>query len=70
MTDSGKFSSAALSVGFIESLRATYPYYGVRLAGGTLVLAGMFLMAYNVWRTVSGATSNQKVPVMQPVAAS
>jgi hypothetical protein len=29
----------------------------------------MFLMAYNVWRTISGQGVIQKVPVMQPVAA-
>jgi cytochrome c oxidase cbb3-type subunit I len=41
-----------LTYTFIESIRQTYPYYVVRFTGGVLVLAGMFLMAYNVWRTV------------------
>jgi cytochrome c oxidase cbb3-type subunit I len=41
-----------LTYTFIESIRQTYPYYVVRFTGGALVLAGMFLMAYNVWRTV------------------
>jgi cytochrome c oxidase cbb3-type subunit 1 len=42
----------SLTYSFIEALNATYPYYAVRLAGGIMVLGGMFLMAYNAWRTV------------------
>jgi cytochrome c oxidase cbb3-type subunit I len=41
-----------LTYTFIESIHQTYPYYVVRFTGGALVLAGMLLMAYNVWRTV------------------
>ena len=37
---------------FIESVARTYPFYAVRLLGGTLFLAGMFVMAWNVWRTI------------------
>jgi len=44
-----------LTYSFIESLKAVYPYYTVRLMGGLLYLSGMFVMAYNVWKTVSGA---------------
>jgi cytochrome c oxidase cbb3-type subunit 1 len=54
-----------LTYTFVESLKATYPYYGVRLLGGTLFFAGMLIMVYNVWRTIrSGAPARQ--PVMQP----
>jgi len=42
-----------LTYGFVESLQRMYPYYTVRLAGGVLFLAGMLVMAYNVWRTVA-----------------
>ncbi len=42
-----------LTYTFIESIRQTYPYYVVRFTGGFMVLSGMFLMAYNVWKTVS-----------------
>jgi cytochrome c oxidase cbb3-type subunit 1 len=41
-----------LTYTFVESIRQTYPYYVVRFTGGFLVLSGMFLMAYNVWKTV------------------
>jgi cytochrome c oxidase cbb3-type subunit 1 len=55
-----------LTYSFIESLKATYPYYAVRLAGGTLVLTGMFIMAYNVWKTVAARQSTADTPVVQP----
>ncbi len=40
---------------FIESLNATYPYYAVRLLGGLTYLSGMLVMAYNSFKTLSGA---------------
>jgi cytochrome c oxidase cbb3-type subunit I len=63
-------ADGTLTYTFVESLRATYPYYMVRLAGGALVFGGMFLMAYNVWRTISGHTVTHKVSVVAPAAAS
>jgi cytochrome c oxidase cbb3-type subunit 1 len=53
----------------VESLAATYPYYAVRLLGGVLVLSGMFIMIYNVWKTVASGSSPRDVPVMAPAAA-
>jgi cytochrome c oxidase cbb3-type subunit 1 len=41
-----------LTYTFVESLEATYPYYGVRLLGGLMFLSGMLIMVYNIWRTV------------------
>jgi cytochrome c oxidase cbb3-type subunit 1 len=58
-----------LTYTFVESLAATYPYYAVRLLGGVLVLAGMFIMVYNVWKTVASGASTRDVPVMAPAAA-
>ena len=55
-----------LTYTFVESLKATYPYYAVRVLGGTLVLGGMFLMAWNVWRTVAGVKQAPAVPVLAP----
>jgi cytochrome c oxidase cbb3-type subunit 1 len=37
---------------FVESVKATLPFYMVRLLGGTLYLAGMFVMAWNVVKTM------------------
>jgi cytochrome c oxidase cbb3-type subunit 1 len=58
-----------LTYTFVESLAATYPYYAVRLLGGVLVLSGMFIMVYNVWKTVASGSSARDVPVMAPAAA-
>ncbi|PIP78222.1 MAG: cytochrome-c oxidase, cbb3-type subunit I [Gammaproteobacteria bacterium CG22_combo_CG10-13_8_21_14_all_40_8] len=47
-------ADGTLTYSFVESLKFTYPYYGVRLAGGALFLIGMFIMAYNVYKTIAG----------------
>ena len=59
-----------LTYTFVESLKATYPYYVVRLGGGVLVLAGMFIMLYNVIRTVIVTEPRvDAAPVPAPVPA-
>jgi cytochrome c oxidase cbb3-type subunit 1 len=58
-------ADGTLTYTFVEALKATYPFYAVRLAGGAMVLSGMFLMAYNVIKTVTGpkaSTADQPVP--------
>ncbi|MEE9494155.1 MAG: cytochrome-c oxidase, cbb3-type subunit I [Gammaproteobacteria bacterium] len=45
-----------LTYSFVESLEAMYPFYFVRFLGGAIFLSGMFIMAYNVIKTVSGST--------------
>lgn len=45
-----------LTYSFVQSVQAMHPYYIVRLAGGVLYLSGMLVMAYNIARTVAGAT--------------
>jgi len=56
-----------LTYTFVEALKATYPFYAVRLAGGLLVLAGMFLMAYNVYKTVADRTASTALqPIFEP----
>ena len=42
-----------LTYAFVESVKATYPFYAIRLLGGLMFLSGMLLMAYNVARTVA-----------------
>jgi cytochrome c oxidase cbb3-type subunit 1 len=42
-----------LTYTFVESVKATYPFYAIRLLGGALYLSGMLVMAWNVWRTVA-----------------
>jgi cytochrome c oxidase cbb3-type subunit 1 len=42
-----------LTYTFVESVKATYPFYAIRLLGGLLFLSGMLIMAWNVFRTVA-----------------
>ncbi len=37
---------------FVESVKATFPFYVIRLCGGLLYLSGMFVMVWNVVKTV------------------
>ncbi len=53
---------------FVESVKATFPYYVVRLLGGVLYLSGMLIMAWNVVMTVKGARA-QPVPIPRVAAA-
>ncbi len=56
-----------LTYTFVESVKATYPYYVIRLAGGVLVLSGMVVMAWNMFRTIAaGKAVEGDIP---PVAA-
>jgi len=59
-------ADGTLTYTFIESLAQTHPYYITRLLGGLLVLSGMFIMTWNVWKTV--ATAREPLPVAIPTA--
>jgi cytochrome c oxidase cbb3-type subunit 1 len=59
-------ADGTLTYSFVESLNVTYPYYLFRLAGGVLVLVGMFVMAWNVLRTWQGAQSKAPQPILTP----
>jgi cytochrome c oxidase cbb3-type subunit 1 len=59
-------ADGTLTYAFVESVKATYPYYAVRLLGGLLYLSGMLLMAWNVYKTVAG---RQAVDAAIPAAA-
>ena len=48
-----------LTYSFIESIKATYPYYVMRVGGGLLFLIGMLIMAYNVYKTISADNQNE-----------
>ncbi|MCZ8233826.1 MAG: cytochrome-c oxidase, cbb3-type subunit I [Inhella sp.] len=58
-------ADGTLVYSFVESVKATYPYYLIRLLGGLLYLGGMGVMAWNVWMTVRG----RQAPVMVPKLA-
>jgi len=58
-------ADGTLTYSFTESLVRMYPYYTVRFIGGVLVVFGMFLMAYNVWKTIAAGRADE-APVPQP----
>ncbi|HVM78012.1 MAG TPA: cytochrome-c oxidase, cbb3-type subunit I [Stellaceae bacterium] len=59
-------ADGTLTYAFAESVKATYPFYAIRLLGGVLFLCGMLIMAYNVIRTIAGGKA---VDATIPVAA-
>ena len=56
-------SDGTLTYSFVETVKATFPFYVVRLCGGLLYLSGMLVMAWNVFMT---ATNGRYVPVRVP----
>jgi cytochrome c oxidase cbb3-type subunit I len=61
-------ADGTLAYTFVESVKATYPYYVIRFLGGAMYLAGMFIMAWNVGMTVVGGRS-VVVSIPRPVAS-
>jgi cytochrome c oxidase cbb3-type subunit 1 len=55
-----------LTYTFVESVKASYPFYVLRLAGGTLYLTGMIIM---LWNTIKTATAGRSVSVNIPAVA-
>jgi cytochrome c oxidase cbb3-type subunit 1 len=54
---------------FVESVKATYPFYVVRFLGGLLYLAGMGVMAWNTVMTIKGGRSSEvAVPAIAAAA--
>jgi len=59
-------ADGTLTYSFAEAVKATYPYYMVRLLGGFVFFAGMLIMVYNVWKTIAGsrAVDDAKIPAV------
>ncbi|CAN5377415.1 cytochrome-c oxidase, cbb3-type subunit I [soil metagenome] len=54
-----------LTYTFVESVKATYPYYVIRFTGGLLYLTGMLIMAWNVFKTVqNGEQVIARIPAL------
>ncbi len=58
-------SDGTLTYSFVESVQASYPFYTVRFIGGFIFLSGMFLMAYNTYKTISAPNHSLKA-IQQP----
>ena len=50
-------ADGTLTYTFVESVKATYPFYVIRVLGGLLYLGGMLVMAWNTWMTVARGRS-------------
>jgi cytochrome c oxidase cbb3-type subunit 1 len=59
-------ADGTLTYTFVESVKATYPFYVLRLAGGLLYLSGMLIMLWNVLKT---ATAGRATTVNIPAVA-
>ncbi|MCB1908885.1 MAG: cbb3-type cytochrome c oxidase subunit I, partial [Rhodocyclaceae bacterium] len=57
-----------LTYSFVESVKASYPFWSIRLLGGVLFLGGMLIMFYNMVKTISGHKAYD-APVVAPAAA-
>ena len=55
---------------FVESVKASYPFYVIRLLGGLLYLTGMVVMAWNVAMTVrNGSARPLAIPPLRAARA-
>lgn len=58
-------TDGTLTYTFIESIKATYPYYVIRFLGGLVFLVGMLLMLWNVYKTImtnTQTTAHEAIP--------
>lgn len=56
----------SLTYTFIETVTAIHVYDAIRVSGGVLYLSGMFVMLYNVWRTVAQGSAAVPEPDSGP----
>jgi cytochrome c oxidase cbb3-type subunit I len=61
-------ADGTLTYSFVESVKASYPYWTIRLIGGTMFFVGMLIMTYNVFRTVRmGRAYDAPIPATLPL---
>jgi len=58
-------ADGTLAYSFVETVKVSYPFWGIRLMGGLLYLVGMLIMAYNMFKTMAGG-STEDAPVLIP----
>jgi len=60
----------SLTYTFVESVKATFPFYVIRLLGGVLYLGGMLVMLWNVIMTArNGQVQDVRIPAINPAHA-
>ena len=58
-------SDGTLTYSFVESVKATYPFYAIRLLGGVLYLGGMLIMTWNMVKTLAaGKSADAPIPAL------
>ncbi len=58
-----------LTYSFVESVKASYPFWTIRVVGGVLYLGGMLLMAYNMFKTIASGKAVDDAKVLAPAHA-
>ncbi|MDY6829752.1 MAG: cbb3-type cytochrome c oxidase subunit I, partial [Pseudomonadota bacterium] len=58
-------TDGTLTYSFVQAVEASYPGYIVRFLGGFIFLAGMFVMAYNVWQTTRSRVEEEPEAALQ-----
>jgi cytochrome c oxidase cbb3-type subunit 1 len=61
-------ADGTLTYSFVESVKATYPFWTIRLLGGLLFLSGMVIMAWNMVLTMAAGKATD-APVLEPAGA-
>jgi cytochrome c oxidase cbb3-type subunit 1 len=61
-------ADGTLTYSFVESVKASYPFWTIRVVGGVLFLVGMLIMAFNMFKTI-GAGKAVDAPVVAPAHA-
>lgn len=61
-------SDGTLTYSFVESVKATYPFWTIRLLGGALFFSGMLLMTWNMFKTMAGGQAVD-APVLKAAVA-
>jgi hypothetical protein len=59
---------STLTYSFVESVKASYPFWTIRFIGGAMFLGGMLIMFYNMVKTIAGQKAYD-APVLAPAAA-
>jgi cytochrome c oxidase cbb3-type subunit 1 len=59
-------ADGTLTYSFIESVKASYPFWAIRVLGGVMFLGGMLLMLFNIVKTMQGARMVNDAAVPAP----
>ena len=62
-------ADGTLTYSFVEGVKASYPYWTIRLIGGAMFFSGMLIMAWNTWKTVRlGKAYDAPIAPLKPLS--